>query len=250
MDFVDLKAGVREERGKELNKNLREKGFVPAIVYKKGSDTVSISIDKKNLLKTLHTEAGENVIVKLHIEGAKKAKERTVILKEIQRDPVKDNLLHVDFQEISLTETLKVKVPISGKGEAIGVKQEEGVLQQVMWEVEVECLPTNIPEKIEIDITNLKIGDSIHLKDVSAPEDVKILDNPESVVFSVEHPKAVEDIVAAPPEGELEEPELIREKKEEEPEEGEKEEGAEKPPIEEKKEKKPEKKEEKKEEKK
>jgi len=233
MDFVDLKANVREERGKERSKNLREKGFVPAIVYKKGSDTASLSIDKKDLLRALHTEAGENVIVRLHIEGAKKAKERTVILKEIQRDPVKDNLLHVDFQEISLTETLKVKVPVSGKGEAIGVKQDEGILQQIMWELEIECLPTNIPEKIEIDITNLKIGDTIHIKGVQAPEGVKILDDPESVVFSVEHPKAVEDIVAAPAEGGLEEPELIREKKEEEVE---GEEGAEKAPAEDKKE--------------
>lgn len=215
MDFVDLKANLRKERGKELNKNLREAGLVPAIVYKKGTESESLKIDKKNLLKTLHTEAGENVIIKLHIEDASKRKERTVILKEIQRDPVKDHLVHVDFMEISLTETLKVKVPITGKGEAIGVKQEEGILQHVLWEIEVECLPTNIPEKIEVDISNLKIGDSIHLKDVSIPEGVKVLDDLENVVFSVERPKDVEELVAAPAEGELQEPEVIREKKEE-----------------------------------
>jgi len=249
MDFVDLKANLREERGKELNKNLRGSGFIPAIVYKKGTDSMSIKIDRKVLLKALHTEAGENVIIKLYIDGARKGKERTVILKEIQRDPVKDSLLHVDFQEISLTETLKVKVPVAGKGEAVGVKQDEGILQQVLWEVEVECLPTNIPEKIEVDIANLKIGDSIHLKDVPVPEGVKVLEDLESVVFSVEHPKAVEEIVAAPPEGEIQEPEVIKEKKEE-PEEL-AEEGAKEPKAEEKKEKKEEKKkEEKKEEKK
>lgn len=216
MEFVDLHAGLREGKGKGLNKKLREEGLVPSVVYKKGEDTVSLKIDKKDLFKALHTDAGENVIIKLHIDAAKKRKERTVIVKEVQRDPVKDRLLHVDFQEISLTETLKVKVPITGKGEAIGVKQEEGVLQQVLWEVEVECLPTNIPEKIEINISNLKIGEAIHIKAIPAPEGVKILDDPEGVVFSVEHQKKVEDVIAAPAEGEIQEPEVIKEKKPEE----------------------------------
>ena len=213
MDFVDLNANIREGRGKELNKKLRTEGLVPSVVYKKGEDSVILKIDKKNLSKALHTEAGENVIIKLHIDDAKKKQSRTVVVKEVQRDPVKDHLLHVDFQEISLTEKLKVKVPIAGKGEAIGVKQEEGVLQQVLWEVEVECLPANIPEKIEVDISNLKIGDTIHIKDVQPPEGVEVLDDPEGVVFSVEHAKAVEEIIAAPAEGEIQEPEVIKEKK-------------------------------------
>lgn len=214
MDFVDLEARIREERGKELNKKLREEGLVPSIVYKKGEDALSLKIDRKNFLKALHTEAGENVIIKLHIDGVKKKKERTVIIKELQREPVKDNLLHVDFQEISLTETLKVKVPIAGKGESMGVKQDGGVLQHVLWEIEIECLPTDIPEKVEVDISNLKIGDSIHVEEIQVPEGVKILDDPEAVVFSVEHPKEVEEVVASPAEGELQEPEVIREKKE------------------------------------
>ncbi len=239
MDFVDLRVSLREEKGKETNKKLREKGTVPAVVYKKGEDTLSLKIGSKDLFRTLHTEAGENVIARLHIDGAKKSKERMVIVKEVQRDPIKDYLLHVDFQEISLTETLKVKVPIAGKGEAIGVKQDEGVLQHVMWEAEVECLPTNIPEKIEVDVTNIKIGESLTVKDVIAPEGVKILDDPEAVVFSVEHPKKVEDLVAAPAESELQEPEVIKEKKEEPAEEGETApEKAEKPKEEKKEEKK------------
>ncbi|MDP6685891.1 MAG: 50S ribosomal protein L25, partial [Candidatus Omnitrophota bacterium] len=141
MDFVDLKASIRDERGKALNKKLREGGAVPAVVYKQGEDTLSLSVDNKNLLKALHSDAGENVIIKLHIDGAKKAKERTVVIKEIQRNPIKDSLVHVDFQEISLSETLKVKVPLAAKGEAIGVKQDGGVFQHVLWEAEVECLP-------------------------------------------------------------------------------------------------------------
>ena len=242
MEFVELRAGLREGRGKESNKKLRGQGLVPAIVYKKGEETISLKIEQKDLLKALHTEAGENVIIKLHVDGIKKRKERTVVLKEIQKNPIKDYLLHVDFQEISLTEALKVKVPLAGKGEAIGVKQDGGVLQHVLWEAEVECLPTNIPEKIEIDISNLKIGDSIHVKDIQAPEGVKILDDPEAVAFTVEHPKKVEEVIAAPAEGEIEEPEVIKEKKEK-PEE----EAAEEPKAPAKEEKKEGKKEEKKE---
>jgi len=234
MDFVELHANLREEKGKELNKKLRGAGLVPAVVYKKGEDTLSLKIANKDLFKALHTEAGENVIIRLHVDGAKKKKDRTVVLKEVQKDPIKDYLLHVDFQEISLTETLKVKVPIAAKGEAIGVKQDGGVLQHVLWEAEVECLPTNIPEKIEVEVSNLKIGDALHVKDIQVPEDVKILDDLEGVVFSVEHPKKVEDLVAEPAEGAIEEPEVIREKKEA-PEETEAGEGAEKKPTKEEK---------------
>jgi len=216
MDFVELKANLREEKGKELNKKLRNAGMVPGVVYRKGEETLSLKIDSKSLSKALHTEAGENVIIKLFVEGDKKKKERIVVIKEIQKDPVKDILVHLDLNEISLTETLKVKVPIISKGEAAGVKQEGGVLQHVMWEVEVECLPTNIPDKIEVDITNLKIGGTLSIKDILLPEGVKILGDSESIVFSVEHIKTVEEAVAAPVEGESLEPELIREKKEKE----------------------------------
>ena len=235
MDFVELHASLREEKGKELNKKLRGTGLVPAVVYKKGEDTLSLKIGNKDLSKALHTEAGENVIIKLHVDGAKKKRDRTVVLKEVQKDPIKDYLLHVDFQEISLTETLKAKVPIVAKGEAIGVKQDGGVLQHVLWEAEVECLPTNIPEKIEIEVSELKIGDSLHVKDIQVPADVKILDDLEGVVFSVEHPKKVEDLVVEPVEGAIEEPEVIREKKEEPEGEAEAGEEAEKKPAKEEK---------------
>ena len=214
MDFVDLQATLREGKGKEANKKLRERGLVPAVVYKKGEETVSLNIDRKDFAKALHTEAGENVIIKLRVDGLKKKRDRTVVLKEIQKDPIRDHFLHVDFQEISLTETLKVKVPLAGKGEAIGVKEDGGVLQQVLWEAEVECLPTNIPEKIEIDISGLKIGDAIHVNGIKVPEGVKLLADPETVVFTVEHPKKVEEVVAAAAEGGIEEPEVIKEKKE------------------------------------
>jgi large subunit ribosomal protein L25 len=237
MDFIELHADVREEKGTQLNKKLRKKDIVPGIVYKKAEDSVPLKLDRKSLSKALHTSSGENVIIKLFIDDVKKKKERIVVIKEIQRDPVKDAIMHVDFNEISLTETLKVKVPLVSKGEAPWVKQEGGVLQHVLWELEIECLPTNIPDKIEVDISELKIGSMIMLKDIKAPERVKIFGDPEAVVFSVEHVKTVEEAVPAPAEGEAIEPEVIKEKKEKAEEE-------EEPPKEEKK------KEEKKEEKK
>ncbi len=236
MDFVELKASLREEKGKEKNKKLRAAGMVPGVVYRKGEATLSLKIDSKSLSKALHTDAGENVIIKLFVEGDKKKKERIVVIKELQKNPFKDTLVHLDLNEISLTETLKVKVPLIAKGEAIGVKQEGGVLQHVIWEVEVECLPTNIPDKLEIDVTNLKIGGALSMKDVLPPEGVKILGDPEIIVVSVEHIKTVEEAVVAPAEGEALEPELIREKKEKE--EAEEEPKAEAPKAEKKEEKK------------
>ena len=214
MDFVDLCAILKEDRGKEANKKLRDKGLVPCVVYKKGEPSVSLKVNAKDLVKALRTEAGENVIINLTIEGAKKKNSRTVIIKEIQKDPIRDQLLHMDFQEISLTEKLKVKVPITAKGEAVGVKQGEGVLQQVMWETDIECLPTNIPEKIEVEVSQLNIGDAVYIKNILVPEGVKILNDPEAVVFSVEHIKEVEEVAAPPAEGEVAEPEVIKEKKE------------------------------------
>jgi len=230
MEFVELHAALREEKGKERNKKLRRKDMVPAVVYKKAEPSTCLKIDRRYLLKALHTEAGENVIIRLYIDDAKDRKERTVVVKEVQRDPTKDTILHLDFQEISLTETLKVKVPIAAKGEPVGVKQEGGILQHLLWELDIECLPTNIPEKIEIDISNLKIGDAIHVGDIVPPEGVKILNESETVVFSVEHPKKVEEVVAAPAEGVVEEPELIKKVK---PAEEEEIKEAEKPPKEE-----------------
>ena len=134
-----------------------------------------------------------------------------MLIKGIQLDPVKDEVIHVDFNEISLTEKIKVKVPIVDKGEAIGVKRDEGVLEHILWEVEVECLPTQIPQKLEVDVTKLEIGQDIFVKDIPVPEGVKILADPESIAVSVKPPK--EEIILEEPAEGLAEPEMIREKK-------------------------------------
>jgi len=218
MEKVVLDAQIREGLGKGAVKRIRRDGFIPAVMYKGGGKAHPLKVPKKAFIKTLHTKAGENVIITLKVtrdkEGSGKQSGKTVIIKDIQLDPVKDEVIHIDFTEISLTEKLKVKVPIVDKGEAIGVKRDEGVLEHILWEVEIECLPTQIPERLEIDVANLEIGDDIFVKDISVPEEVKILADPESIVLSVKPPKAEEVVEEAEPG--LEEPEVIREKKPEE----------------------------------
>ena len=214
MEKVALKAQVRKGAGKRVAKDLRKDDIIPANVYKGGEGAISLQVKKDDLNTVLHTKAGENVIITLKISGGDDIKDKTVLIKEIQREPVKDGILHVDFNEISLTETLEVDVPLAVKGESIGVKVDDGVLEHVMWELRVECLPTDIPEKIDLDISALKIGDAIHVKDIKVPAGVKVLNDPELIAIIVKAKK-----VEAPKEEVVEEgaaePELIRKKKEE-----------------------------------
>jgi len=213
MEKVKLTAEIREEKGKTRVKALRKTEFVPGVVYKDGKEAVSIKMMKRGLHDTLHTAAGENVLINLSVEGKKP---RTCIIKEIQRDPLKDEIIHVDLNEISLTEKLKVKVPVVSHGEAEGAVKDGGVLEHVIWEVEVECLPTDIPEKIEVEVGPMKIGDTVYIKDLKVPASVKILNDPELTVFSVTPPAKEEAPVAEElPEG-AEEPEVIGKGKKEE----------------------------------
>ena len=146
MEKVILKTAVRTATGKKIAKDLRAKGLIPANVYKGGKGALSLQVALDDLRAALDTKAGENVIITLKISGeGAGAKDKTVLIKEIQREPIKDGILHVDFNEISLTEMLKVSVPLASRGESVGVKTEDGVLEHVMWELQVECLPTDIP---------------------------------------------------------------------------------------------------------
>lgn len=221
MEKIILKAQVRTETGKRIAKDLRNKGIIPANVYKSGKEALSLQVTEDDLREVLHTKAGENVIITMQISGTEKAiKDKTVLIKEVQREPIQNKMLHVDFNEISLTETLKVNVPLVPHGESVGVKVDGGVLEHVMWELSIECLPTAIPEKIEVDITNLKIGDSVFVKNITVPEGVKVLTDPELIAMIVKPPKVEVAAAEAAVEGAPEGPELIRKKKEEAEEEG------------------------------
>ncbi|MFH1248404.1 MAG: 50S ribosomal protein L25 [Candidatus Omnitrophota bacterium] len=214
MEQIILEASTRLEIGKAKIKGIRLQGFIPGVVYKDGKESLPIKIASKELFRIIHEQHHlENLVLSLNIQGDLKKKPRACIIKEIQHDPVHGNITHMDFNEISLTKAIKVDVSVVGKGESIGVKQEGGSLEQILWEINVECLPTNIPEKIEVDITNLKMGDSIHLKDVTLPKEIKLLTDPEMVVFSVVAPMK-EEVLEAVEGEEKQEPEVIKEKKE------------------------------------
>ena len=219
MEKAYLDCSFREEIGKNKSGALRRIGFVPAVIYGKKSKSFPIKLERSHLIKFIHTYHGiENMVITLRIkdnEKTKKSEEESVLIKDIQYDPVKEDILHIDFNQISLTEMLKVKVPIDSKGEAEGVRKEGGVLTHVLWELEVECLPTQIPEKLEVDITQMKIGDTIFVKDIAVAEGVKVITDKEAIVFTLLAPKKEEVVVeAAAAEAVSAEPEVIKEKKE------------------------------------
>jgi len=210
MEELLLGAEKRIEIGKSKVKEMRNKGFVPGVVYADGKEAQALKISRHELLQLIHHHRIENVVLNLQIKDDTK-KTRPCMIKEMQHDPVKGDIIHIDFNEISLTKAIKVNVPVVTRGEAAGVKNEGGALEHILWEIEVECLPTDIPKNIEVDISALKIGDSIHIKDMVFPAKVKVLVDADAVVLSVAAPMKEE---VAPVEGEEKlEPEVIKEKK-------------------------------------
>jgi large subunit ribosomal protein L25 len=221
MKEIVIKAKPRDKLGKEHAKELRRKGMIPAVVYGAETAPLPLEVEAKSFHSLLRSGLGENIIITLNIDGQKDG-DKKVLIREVQRDPVWENILHVDFQQISLTKKLTINVPVQLVGTSIGVQQDGGILQHVLRELEVECLPTDIPEKIEVDVTDLKIGDSIHVGDIKL-ESVEILSDPQGSIVSVVPPTVYKEPEVAPAAA-AEEPEVITEKKEEE----EKEEKAEK----------------------
>jgi len=221
MEKVILKAEIREEFGKEAGSRMRKAGIVPAVVYKKASKALSLKVDAKELFHVLHTSAGANVIIGLSIASKDKAhankRDKTVIIKEIQYEPIKGDVLHLDFHEISLTDKINVSIAIETKGEPEGVKADGGTLDHPTKELNVECLPTEIPERIDVHVETLKIGDTIRVKDLSVPAGITVLNDPEQTVCSVVPPKVEEEVTEEEIATEAAtEPEVIREKKPEE----------------------------------
>lgn len=214
MEEIFLDVQLRQEVGKSKVRDLRESGFIPAVVYGAGKESLPIKVSHHALLQLVHQYRIEGIVINLKVKDDKKHKSRVCLIKEVQYEPVHGDIVHVDFNEISLTKAIKVNVPIVTQGEPQGVKQEGGSLERILWEVEVECLPTEIPKNIEVDVSQLKIGDSIYVKDLKLPSGVKILNDPAATVLSIAQP-VKEEIPVAPLEAEVQqEPEVIKEKKE------------------------------------
>ena len=179
-----LVASAREDSGKGVARKLRADGRVPAVLYGQGADPQPISVDARELYHLLH-QGGANVLVDLVVDG----QEHLAMPREIQRDHIKGRYWHVDFLAVSRTQQITVNVPVRLVGESAGVKLG-GVLEHHLWDVEVECLPTNVPEAIELDISALEIGDSIRVSELATPEGATILTNPEDSVVAVSQPQA------------------------------------------------------------
>ncbi|UNC90699.1 50S ribosomal protein L25 [Candidatus Contubernalis alkaliaceticus] len=191
MERLELIAQAREVSSKGQIKDMRKMDVVPAVVYGKKVDNTLVSVGRKELYQALNTSAGANILIDLLIEGDKKRKE-TVMVKEIQKHPIKDIFLHVDFIGISLEDKIQVKVPISFIGEPVGVK-EGGVPSIQLREVIVETLPTDIPEYLEVDISQLDIGASLNVSDLMIPEGAEVMGDPEETIISVLAPTAEEE---------------------------------------------------------
>ncbi len=215
MERVTLNAEHRTEAGKGIARSLRRQGYMPAVIYRAGKST-PIKLKKQDIVNFLNSTMGEQVMVNLRFSDGNL---RLALLKDYQVDPVKGELLHTDFYEVSLKERVRVTVSIVLTGEPVGVKKEGGILQQAHSEVEVECLPDVIPSHLEIDVSGLKVGHSLHVTDLSLQEGIKVFDSPEEVIATVIAPTMEVEAVASE-EAETAQPEVIKKGKKEEAEEG------------------------------
>jgi large subunit ribosomal protein L25 len=195
MERPVLTAEIREGIGKEKAKKLRLRGLIPAIFYGPKSQTIPLVIQSKDLAKALQTEAGENVLIDLDIRKGAKSDRKVVMLKDIQIDPLQRVTLHTDFYEVTMDEMVTVEVPVHLIGKPEGTKVG-GILEQVRRVIEVQCFPGDIPKSIDVDVSALKIGDSIHVQDITV-EKAKIISDTNFTIATVVPPVVEEKVVEA-----------------------------------------------------
>ena len=221
MATASLSAKPRQETGKGAARKLRAAGEVPGTIYGHGRQPQSLSINSREFERLSERVRITSTVIELALDG----KTARTLVRELQRDPIKRTVIHVDFQELVAGEKVTVSVPLRFVGTPEGVKTGGGILEETMHQIEVTCDPSNIPDHIDVDVTALTIGHSLHVGDLKLPEGVDVVDDPEQTIAVVSAPKAEEEVVpveGATPEA-APEPELIRKPKDEE--EGEESEG-------------------------
>src|SRR6267142_4317395 len=166
---VQLKAKPRAEIGKGAVKRMRDQGSVPGVIYGAHMKPINVMVAVKELEKALHSATSENVLVDLQLDEGGKTNNRLTLIQEVQHHPYEDAILHIDFHEVLATEKLRTSVPIRPIGEPAGVKTGGGVLEYVMRELRVECLPQDLPDVLEVNVEKLEIGQSIHAGDIALP---------------------------------------------------------------------------------
>ncbi|AJE02631.1 50S ribosomal protein L25 [Geobacter pickeringii] len=182
MEQKTISIEVREKAGKGVARKLRAQGRVPGVVYGKGIEPVAISLDEKEMLEAIAGEGGCNVLFTL--QGGESLNGVTAMVADVQRPSLRLGLTHVDLHKVSLTDKVRVHVPVAIVGTAAGVR-EGGLLDVVMHALDVECLPTAIPERIDVDVTDLALGHAIHVGEIALPAGVKVLDDPKASVVSI-----------------------------------------------------------------
>jgi len=211
MEMQELTIKRREATGKGGARRLRRAGEVPAILYG-GARPEAVTVDPKAVLKMIHGHEGTTQLLTLRIEGEQTGAGRMAIIRDLQFDPVSERLLHVDLQEVAADRAITVRVAVRPVGEPVGVRDQKGILNIVMHELEVSCLPTNIPQQIEADVSALLIGNVLTVAQLAAPVGVRILNRPDQAVATVVPPMA-EEVVAAAPVAAVTEPEVLTERK-------------------------------------
>jgi large subunit ribosomal protein L25 len=205
-----LSARPRSESGRNAVKQVRARGGVPAVIYGSKDKPANLEVSRRDIEALLSHAVGENILVELEIDEDGKKTNRLSLIQEVQHHPLRGEVLHVDFHAVSMTEKISADIVIEAYGEADGVKNFGGLLEQSMRSVTLKCLPQHLPELIRVDVSALKIGDSIHVRDLPLPAEVEADEDADLTVFIVAEPAVAEEpAVAAAPAT----PEVIKEKK-------------------------------------
>jgi large subunit ribosomal protein L25 len=191
MAEVTLKAVKRDDTGKGSARRARAAGRVPGIVYGQGIEPIAIEVDRREFVTALRTDAGMNVLLNIEVDGST----TTALTRDLQTDPVRGSLLHADFVKIDLKQEVEVEVPVHVVGDSPGVK-EGGVLENPLFTLHVRCLPTDVPESIDADISGLNIGDALRVSELAEGREFHILNDPDAVVASVAAPISEEQLEA------------------------------------------------------
>lgn len=195
-----IEAVTATPRTGKFNKNharrVRVQGLIPAVVYGAGQPSVAVTVDPKLITRILYSDSGHNTIFDLNVEGSAPSK---VMIVDWQNEPIKGKLLHIDMKRIAMNVAMKVSVPVQLTGTPVGVKIGGGVLSQVLHEVEIECLPADIPDHIDLDITDLELNAAIHIKDLPHDSKIKFLGAEDDLVAQVAVPKEDVALTAAEP---------------------------------------------------
>jgi large subunit ribosomal protein L25 len=214
MEEIKLDVQVRAELGKSGSQKVRLANGIPGIIYGGKLKPTTITIDRKAFERIMRIHHGQSIIFHITVmEKETKAQDFFAVVKEMQHDPVGDQVIHVDFARISLKEKIEVKVPVMALGEPLGVKKGGGSLEHLLWEIKVICLPTQIPQHIDVDVSHLEINQSIFVKDLILPEGVVAHHDPEMIVLTVAPPMK-EEMAKPAEEAGPQEPEVTKEKKE------------------------------------